>query len=105
MRYTIKPQLENETAQGESMANTSVGYGKKNTIQATVRRSRGNSQARRAHLLDGASRKRRFPFLGFITFFFSLLFTSGLYGILKVGQRLSSFLFLTVAFCVHWVAL
>jgi hypothetical protein len=42
MRYTVQPQLESNMPQDEPMANTSAGYGKKNTIQATVRRSNEN---------------------------------------------------------------
>lgn len=53
MCYTVQSQLESKMPQDESIANTSVGYGKKNTTQATVRRSKEESQARRAHSLDG----------------------------------------------------
>lgn len=54
MCYAVQSQLESKMAQDESRANVSVGYGKKNTILETVRRSKGKSQARRSYSLDGA---------------------------------------------------
>lgn len=99
MRYTIQPQLESNMLQDEPIANTSVGYGKKNTIQATVKRNNRGPQARRAHSLGRALFEGVSLFLSFITYFFFFSSPAAcLYGISKVGQGLSSSVFLLLLF-------